>query len=143
MPFHSDADVFGAEAVEEATKGRALDELVAQTAAAEGGIPAAGSPAVHTAASEELAARRRDSGPPKNTTEIERDSAPGLPRPPESGNTGRTGKLLDTSPSPRGEQAPARNSSPSVQPPLAGATPRLGLAPATAQPGGSNAPTER
>ena len=140
MPFHSDADEFGAEAFEEATKVRALDELVAQTAAAEGSIPAAGSPAVHTAASDELAARRRDSGPPKNTTEIERDSAPGLPSPPESGNTGRTGKLLDTSPSPRGEP---RNSSPSVQPPLDGAKTRLGLEPAKAQTGGRYEPTDR
>src|ERR1700733_9381597 len=32
MPFHSDADEFGAEAFEEATKVRALDELVAATA---------------------------------------------------------------------------------------------------------------
>ena len=67
MPFHSDADEFGAEAFEEATKVRALDELVAQTAAAEGAVPAAGTPAAATAASDELAARRtRDSGPPKN-----------------------------------------------------------------------------
>jgi uncharacterized protein (TIGR02266 family) len=144
MPFHSDADEFGAEAFEEATKVRALDELVAQTAAAEGAVPAAGTPAAGTAASDELAARRtRDSGPPKNTTEIERDSAPGLPSPPESGNTGRTGKLLDTSPSPRGEQAPGRNSSPSVQPPLDGAKTRLGLEPAKAQTGGRYEPTDR
>ncbi|HEY6032896.1 MAG TPA: PEGA domain-containing protein, partial [Kofleriaceae bacterium] len=88
----------------------------------------------------ELAARRRDSGPPKNTTEIERDSAPGLPSPPESGNTGRTGKLLDTSPSPRGEQA--RNPSPS-QPPLDGAKTRLGIEPAKAQTGGRYEPTDR
>jgi uncharacterized protein (TIGR02266 family) len=144
MPFHSDADEFGAEAFEEATKVRALDELVAQTAAAEGSAPAAGTPAAVAAASDELAARRtRDSGPPKNLAELERDSAPGLPSPPESGNTGRTAKLLDTSPSPRGEQAPARNSSPSVQPPLDGAKTRLGLEPAKAQTGGRYEPTDR
>jgi uncharacterized protein (TIGR02266 family) len=143
MPFHSDADEFGAEAFEEATKVRALDELVAQTAS-EGGLPAAGTPAAIAAASDELAARRtRDSGPPKNLAELERDSAPGLPSPPESGNTGRTGKLLDTSPSPRGEQAPARNSSPSMQPPLDGAKTRLGLEPAKAQTGGRYEPTDR
>src|SRR6185295_10173421 len=32
MPFHSDADEFPDEAFEEATKVRALDELIAQTA---------------------------------------------------------------------------------------------------------------
>ncbi|MEP6865485.1 MAG: TIGR02266 family protein [Deltaproteobacteria bacterium] len=144
MPFHSDADEFGAEAFEEATKVRALDELVAQTAAAEIVVPAAGTPAAVAAASDELAARRtRDSGPPKNIAELERDSAPGLPSPPESGNTGRTGKLLDTSPSPRGEQAPGRNSSSSVQPPIDGAKTRLGLEPAKAQTGGRYEPTER
>ncbi|HET9987072.1 MAG TPA: hypothetical protein VFQ65_01095, partial [Kofleriaceae bacterium] len=63
--------------------------------------------------------------------------------PPESGNTGRTGKLLDTSPSPRGEQAPARTSSPSAQPPLDGARTRLGLEPAKAQTGGRYEPTDR
>ena len=141
MPFHSDADEFGAEAFEEATKVRALDELVAQTAAAEGAAPAAA--AAPVSPSDELAARRRESGPPKSLADLERESAPGLPSPPESGNTGRTGKLLDTSPSPRGEQAPARTSSPSMQPPLDGARTRLGLEPAKAQTGGRYEPTDR
>jgi uncharacterized protein (TIGR02266 family) len=145
MPFHSDADEFGAEAFEEATKVRQLDELVAQTAAAEGApVSAPAAAGTSTSASDELAARRtRDSGPPKNVSDLERDSAPGLPSPPESGNTGRTGKLLDTSPSPRGEQAPGRTSSPSMQPPLDGAKTRLGLEPAKAQTGGRYEPTDR
>src|SRR5450432_2675595 len=49
IPFHSDADEFGAEAFEEATKVRALDELVAQTASSEDSTVADG-----------LAARRRE-----------------------------------------------------------------------------------
>ncbi|MEO6773077.1 MAG: TIGR02266 family protein [Kofleriaceae bacterium] len=148
MPFHSDADEFGAEAFEEATKVRALDELVAQTAAAEGAeltsnpVAPSSTPAT-AAAGDDLATRRRESGPPKELADLERDSAPGLPSPPESGNTGRTGKLLDTSPSPRDEQAPARTSSPSVQPPVEGARTRLGVEPAKAQTGGRSVPTDR
>jgi uncharacterized protein (TIGR02266 family) len=113
MPFHSDADEFGAEAFEEATKVRALDELVAATAS-EDAVPA----------SEDLALRR-PSGPvgvpvavPSND---DRDSAPALPSAPESGNTGRIGKMLDTSPSPRPQTPsspipPLRGSQPGIQP---------------------------
>jgi len=101
MPFHSDADEFPEEAFEEATKVRALDELIAQTA---GGA----------AAADELAARR-DSGrgdatvsdpahepngaaPPNQVHEPADLPTPEVnPRPQP--------KLLDTSPSPRIEAA--------------------------------------
>lgn len=130
MPFHSDADEFGAEAFEEATKVRQLDELVAQTAAAEGSSAAA-----------ELTRGRRDSGAiPHAIPAVDRDSAPGLPSPPEP--SGRTGKLLDTSPSPR-DAGPARTSSPSIQAAnMPAAQTRLGLEPAKA-PTGRYEPTER
>jgi uncharacterized protein (TIGR02266 family) len=128
MPFHSDADEFGAEAFEEATKVRALDELVAQTAGA--------------APQDELAARRGPGGradstsplaePPAPTddrmrTVPDRDSAPGLPSPPEP--SGRTGKILDTTPSPR--QA-GTTTPPGLQPVDPQARTRLGLEPAKA-----------
>jgi uncharacterized protein (TIGR02266 family) len=50
MPFHSDVDDFPEEAFEEATKVRSLDELIAQTALAEGAFAAANkkAPAVST-----------------------------------------------------------------------------------------------
>jgi uncharacterized protein (TIGR02266 family) len=134
MPFHTDADEFGAEAFEEQTKVRALDELVAQTAAAEGSNAAA-----------ELTRGRRDSGAvPHAIPAVDRDSAPGLPSPPEP--SGRTGKLLDTSPSPR-DAGPARTSSPSIQPanlPVQASEQRtrLGLEPAKA-PVGRYEPTDR
>ncbi len=96
MPFHSDADEFPDEAFEEATKVRALDELIAQTA--EGGSSA-----------DELAARRpsgRDSDAANNEVTkvaahiVEPDDLPSPPEPvrPQP-------KLLDTSPSPRIEPA--------------------------------------
>jgi uncharacterized protein (TIGR02266 family) len=97
MPFHSDADEFPEEAFEEATKVRALDELVAQTAH--------GNVSAHQMA-DELAARRgglrADStlaDPPAPAHD--RDSAPGLPSPPDARPAP---KLLDTTPSPRTEQ---------------------------------------
>ena len=133
MPFHSDADEFGAEAFEEATKVRALDELVAATAA-----DAAASAAHLPAAPSIPAGAKRPSQPPPAasmtpTAEMsplvaqslfstgakpaaagdERDSAPPLPSAPEASGasaSGRTGKLLDTSPSPR----PASPSAPPV-----------------------------
>ncbi|MFT3692412.1 MAG: TIGR02266 family protein [Kofleriaceae bacterium] len=129
VPFHSDADEFGAEAFEEATKVRALDELVAQTASVEGGDVAGGA-AILAAATQpprdELAARR--SSPSVAPVNQERESAPGLPLPPEP--SGRTGKLLDTSPSPRDEAPVARSSSPSVQPQNIPSGTKLGLEPA-------------
>ncbi len=144
MPFHTDADEFGEEAFEEATKVRALDELVAQTAAGGADVAAPGpdaaapaaatSPAAAAAAAAEAASddvRRRDA---LAASDIDRDSAPGLPSPPESGHTGRTGKLLDTTPSPRTE-GPGRSSSSSVPPANVsadGQRTRLGVEPAKA-----------
>jgi uncharacterized protein (TIGR02266 family) len=117
VPFHSDADEFGAEAFEEATKVRTLEELVAQTAADAGQDP--------QQVVDQLSGKNAD-----------RDSAPALPSAPEP--SGRTAKLLDTSPSPRDEQAPMRTSSPSLAPlapPAASATAhqtRPGVEPAKA-----------
>ncbi len=87
MPFHSDADEFPEEAFEEATKVRALDELIAQTADATS----------TTTLRDELADRRPRgdatvTDPPRAETAamdakpavvVDRDSAPGLPSPPE------------------------------------------------------------
>jgi uncharacterized protein (TIGR02266 family) len=120
MPFHSDADEFPEEAFEEATKVRALDELIAQTAGAtQNDIPIP---------QDELAARRGPNGradstlsePPESADPaatapgfasgrggdspfVDRDSAPGLPSPPETSAPGKAPRLLDTSPSPRTE----------------------------------------
>jgi uncharacterized protein (TIGR02266 family) len=106
MPFHSDADEFPEEAFEEATKVRALDELIAQTA--EG-----------AATLDELAARRSSGRPDAAAPEPTRDhaearsegarssgahEAPDLPVAPEAAGRPQP-KLLDTSPSPRIEAA--------------------------------------
>ncbi|HEY3802570.1 MAG TPA: TIGR02266 family protein [Kofleriaceae bacterium] len=105
VPFHSDADEFGAEAFEEATKVRALDELVAATAGED------------TSSTSEDLSLRRPPGPLATAVQPtdDRDSAPALPSVPEAAsgsNSGRVGKLLDTSPSPR-QQTP---SSPPLRP---------------------------
>ncbi len=104
MPFHSDADEFGAEAFEEQTKVRSLDELAAQSAA----DPDQSSTATAIMPADELAMRRGgryDStsplADPPAPSIPDRDSAPVLPSPPEP--SGRHGKLLDTSPSPRSQ----------------------------------------
>ncbi len=127
MPFHSDADEFPEEAFEEATKVRALDELIAQTAGATQSdiLPP----------QDELAARRyppgradstlseppepvapdpastspgfasgRDSEQAMPSAVVDRDSAPGLPSPPETSGPTKAPRLLDTSPSPRIEK---------------------------------------
>jgi uncharacterized protein (TIGR02266 family) len=120
MPFHSDADEFGAEAFEEATKVRALDELVAATATEE----------QRPSPADELALRR-PSGPIPAQVVDERDSAPALPSAPESGNTGRVGKILDTSPSPR-QQTPSSPPLRPSQPAIAVPSPMPGM-PAGAQ----------
>ncbi|CAN5677419.1 hypothetical protein BH11MYX1_BH11MYX1_22000 [soil metagenome] len=123
MPFHSDADEFGAEAFEEATKVRSLDELVAQTAAAAGQDPAQ--------VAEQLS----------GTPTADRESVPELPSAPEP--SGRTGKLLDTSPSPRDEQAPVLVASPAIaQPETTQQRTRLGVEPAKAT-AREKGPTER
>ncbi len=132
MPFHSDADEFPEEAFEEATKVRALDELVAQTA-----NPSA------NGSDDDLAVRRaKDGFDPNQTLESGpvprpivdppgRDSAPGLPSPPamEPSSKLSSPRLLDTTPSPRSEAdpvpaktklgvEPARSGMPSSPPPL-------------------------
>jgi uncharacterized protein (TIGR02266 family) len=138
MPFHSDADEFPDEAFEEATKVRALDDLIAQTAEDSGSSAAelfSGRPP-----GDELAARRSGgiradstlADPPVATQVMERgvepsatspgfmsgrgsqpavldrDSAPVLPSPPESPS--KAPRLLDTSPSPRTEESGSVNS---------------------------------
>jgi len=128
MPFHSDADEFPDEAFEEATKVRALDELVAQTAHA--GVPTA----------DELSTRRSGPNPRLDATLPDPNpqahmhafdhEAPGLPLPPESG-TGRVPKLLDTTPSPRSEPV-ASGLSGDRPSDLNAAKTRLGLEPARA-----------
>lgn len=123
MPFHSDADEFPEEAFEEATKVRALDELIAQTA--DGGENVGG------AIADELARRRYDAthsdpvqtaaaaassarastptpAPPLAASRAEVDAAPELPSPPERASTGKVPRLLDTSPSPRTEPDAAK-----------------------------------
>ncbi len=128
-PFHTDADEFPDEAFEEATKVRALDDLIAQTADDSGSSAAAQELFSGRAPSDELAARRSgirsdatlSDAPTANSlaTEmlqdaggtspgfasarapaVERDSAPVLPSPPEAPKQPR---MLDTSPSPRTE----------------------------------------
>ena len=120
MPFHSDAEDFDEQAFEEATKVRALDELIAQTA--EGNEP---NTATAIIPPDELAARRIAAGGRADSTLADppgfagpaqsgpigvaktvpdRDSAPGLPSPPSAGPAPR---LLDTTPSPRSVEVPA------------------------------------
>lgn len=142
MPFHSDADEFPEEAFEEATKVRSLDELVAQTAGAD---PKPEKTTVMPL--DELAARRTQgradstlAEPPAaedpalaTKNDPERESAPGLPSPPDSAAR----KVLDTSPSPRQrrpseENAPERASRPSSPPATEPAKTKLGLEPAKA-----------
>ena len=96
MPFHSDADEFPEEAFEEATKVRALDELIAQTA---GGA----------ATADELTAQRNGRGDsmasdpahePNGAAPSHEAQEADLSPPPEAGARPQP-KLLDTSPSPR------------------------------------------
>jgi uncharacterized protein (TIGR02266 family) len=129
MPFHSDADEFPDEAFEEATKVRALDELIAQTA--EGG------------SSEDTPGRRGrgdaiGSGPipvrheprpePRHEPRHElrgpvEAEVPDLPNPPDPARP--QPRMLDTSPSPRIESPAAL--------PEAVARTRLGVEPARAR----------
>ena len=134
MPFHSDADEFPEEAFEEATKVRALDELIAQTADATS----------TTTLRDELADRRPRgdatlSDSPRAETRadtvateaavkqtiVDRDSAPGLPSPPEARNQP---KLLDTTPSARSE--PSASTPPATQANPEGLKTKLGMEPA-------------
>lgn len=129
MPFHSDADEFPDEAFEEATKVRALDDLIAQSAE-DSGSQASAQELFSGRPPDELAARRsspradstladppsaQDQHDPSSTSPgfmsgrssqpavPDRDSAPVLPNPPEAPKQPR---MLDTSPSPRTESGP-------------------------------------
>jgi len=115
MPFHSDAEDFPDEAFEEATKVRALDELVAQSAAAE----AEEQPPEIASALDELAQRRAartSQVPAPSGTPTLIGTAPALatregaaradgrtqsPSAPAPNVPGASPRLLDTSPSPR------------------------------------------
>ncbi|MDX2087769.1 MAG: TIGR02266 family protein [Kofleriaceae bacterium] len=121
IPFHSDADEFPEEAFEEATKVRALDELIAATAGSEGESLSSEQTVlgkVPEPDEEDLAQRARtaqtvsdradtkqDRAETKTGGEEEpppdRESAPLLPSPPVHGSAPR---LLDTTPSPRTDE---------------------------------------
>jgi uncharacterized protein (TIGR02266 family) len=151
MPFHSDADEFPDEAFEEATKVRALDELIAQTAEAD----------TRTDARPENTSRGRVNGRSDTTvadpvpdraeqirpialpSHAELQEVPDLPNPPEIVRPSPRGeaRLLDTSPSPRIESLPL-SSPPSLPPSLPDtlARTRLGVEPARARVGPSTPP---
>ncbi|HEY4238616.1 MAG TPA: TIGR02266 family protein [Kofleriaceae bacterium] len=119
MPFHSDADEFPEEAFEEATKVRALDELIAQTAEQGGEAKLLSDDLAARRAAAEIAtmpshaaipdaAMRTGQAPALAPTLVagavptaasDRDSAPVLPSPPEAKRSAP--KILDTTPSPR------------------------------------------
>jgi uncharacterized protein (TIGR02266 family) len=125
MPFHSDADEFPDEAFEEATKVRALDELVAQTAEqAAAAEELAASHAAHHHNGREAAAAEAAHSPFGDA-----DAAPGLPSPPEPEEleappmpAREPGRRLDATPSPRTEASPP----PTAMDSLGGRT-KLGL----------------
>ncbi|MFN0250907.1 MAG: TIGR02266 family protein [Kofleriaceae bacterium] len=145
MPFHSDAEDFDEQAFEEATKVRALDELIAQTADAATTDMPADELASRRAASRDSTVDERPEADRAATVDntvrapyADRDSAPGLPSPPaiEPMASRPHGKILDTTPSPRSEASmPPMN-----MPPPAKTV--LGLEPARAslRPGPSTAP---
>ncbi|HEY0484090.1 MAG TPA: TIGR02266 family protein [Kofleriaceae bacterium] len=144
MPFHSDADEFPDEAFEEATKVRALDELIAQTA--EGGssedtpgrrgrgdVTGSGPiPARHEHRSEPRHEPRHEhrSEPRHELRGPVEAEVPDLPNPPDPARP--PPRLLDTSPSPRIESPPAL--------PEAMAKTRLGVEPARARVSSSTPP---
>jgi len=127
MPFATDADEFPDEAFEEATKVRALDELVAATAeqAEPADELASRRPGPLAAAGSEVGTGRSPFG------DIE--SIPRLPSPPEpelpAAAASKGGRLLDASPSPRSEPPSLRPAPPSTPPPLqsSGAKTKLGF----------------
>jgi uncharacterized protein (TIGR02266 family) len=133
MPFHSDADEFPDEAFEEATKVRALDELIAQTAEADhraessGRRPNGRSDATVTDPIPDRAERAEQMRPTMPTimpAQPELQEVPDLPNPPDFAR--QQPRLLDTSPSPRIDSMP-----PSL-PEALGKT-RLGVEPARAR----------
>jgi uncharacterized protein (TIGR02266 family) len=75
MPFHSDVDDFPEEAFEEATKVRSLDELIAQTALAEGAFAAASKKATSPAVTNTIPGRAPAPSAPPPTA----PSAPSAP----------------------------------------------------------------
>ncbi|HET7504265.1 MAG TPA: TIGR02266 family protein [Kofleriaceae bacterium] len=101
MPFHSDADEFPDEAFEEATKVRALDELIAQTA--EGATvqedTGARRPNGRSDAAAAELAQPEAGGSGRGAAAVEPFEAPGLPNPPDGMRP--QPRQLDTSPSPR------------------------------------------
>ena len=124
MPFHSDADEFPDEAFEEATKVRALDELIAQTA--EGGSAAADELAARRAASREAEAAGEHSKAASEHSKaaaqiVEPDELPEPARP--------LPKLLDTSPSPRIEPAAINESGTKTRPGVEPARGRISTPP--------------
>jgi uncharacterized protein (TIGR02266 family) len=156
MPFHSDADEFPDEAFEEATKVRALDELIAQTADGAQGESARRS---NGRADSESASDRAETVPAERDILLDKErvnaamrrseplaavadapEAPDLPNPPEL--TGRPApRLLDTSPSPRFESsqpvAPSEQAGKTrlgVEPARARVSPPIGAAPMEAPP---------
>ena len=134
MPFHSDAEDFDEQAFEEATKVRALDELIAQTADATTTDMPADELASRRAASRDATVNDRPESDRAQTVDstarapyADRDSAPGLPSPPEPSRPNP--KILDTTPSPRSE--PSQPPMNALQTPaLAPAKTQLGLEPA-------------
>lgn len=106
IPFHSDADEFPEEAFEEATKVRALDELIAQTAE---GATAQDDPAARRsngrpdAAAPDASSDRAEPRFSGEGASGDAQEAPNLPTPPDAARP--QPRLLDTSPSPRIESA--------------------------------------
>src|SRR5215468_673207 len=148
MPFHTDADEFPDEAFEEATKVRALDELIAQTAESDNPsepptqVRTDPRPEARAEARIENTSRSRVNGRgdttladpvPDRAEQIrptvlplhpEPQEVPDLPNPPEFARP--QPRMLDTPPSPRSESLP-----PSLPDTLART--RLGLEPARAR----------
>lgn len=153
-PFHSDADDFPNEAFEEATKVRALDDLIAQTAEGSADQLPAAPPPSRTKSVDKPAARpvvpqridttmsedptvqlpeTQDPSAPSGTqpgfaaakAAVERDSAPVLPSPPDV----KAPRLLDTTPSPK----------PAVDPMEKFAKTKIGMEPVAAATRGAQA----
>ncbi|HMG56861.1 MAG TPA: TIGR02266 family protein, partial [Kofleriaceae bacterium] len=123
MPFHSDADEFPDEAFEEATKVRALDELIAQTAEGDNKPEHTSRSRPNGRGDGDPSADRPDLRPTVLPMHADQE-VPDLPNPPELMRP--QPRMLDTSPSPRFDTPP---------PPLPEslAKTRLGVEPARAR----------
>jgi uncharacterized protein (TIGR02266 family) len=140
MPFHTDAEEFPDEAFEEATKVRALDDLIAQTAEDDrpentsrsrpNGRGDGLDPADRPDMRQERPEKRHDIRPLVLPSQAELQDVPDLPNPPDMRPQPR---LLENSPPPRIESMP-----PSL--PDALAKTRLGVEPARARIGGPTPP---